>query len=301
MFQSPVIEVRENHCTRHNVGLSPTTEPMPYHEVVFASRGLWCRHQGARSWPVDSRHVHFFAQGSVHRVSHPAGCGDRNTGLAVSADALEEITRGINPERTPRSPYAHTHRRVDARLAAAHGLLRRVAQQGADALAVEELSLRLVVRALGTSSCRDASSPRPPTASERIQVEQARALLHHDLSGPLSVSDVAAAVGLSAFHLSRVFSRVIGTPMMRYRGELRLADAIQRVLTGDAALADVAASSGFADRSHLTRSVRRALGGSPAALRAALGDARWEALARRWLDVERAESKQVHARARSAG
>ena len=65
LFRSELVEVRDNACSRHDRGISATTAPMPYHEIVFARSGLWCRHRGRRALPVDSRHVHFFSKESI--------------------------------------------------------------------------------------------------------------------------------------------------------------------------------------------------------------------------------------------
>lgn len=285
LFEGSLVTIRENHCNRHDADLSPRTEPMPYHEVVFGQDGLWCRHEGRRSLPVDAHHVHFFAKGQSFRVSHPLGCGDRNTGIAVDAEWLAEATGGADGSRG--SNPGMTHRRIDARLAAAHRLLVRAARRAhrspLSSLALEERALQLVRTALGSEppQARGALTWR-----QRDLVERTRAALHGRLDDPLTLGGVAAAVGCSPYHMARTFSAATGTTPMRYRAMLRLERAIALLLETDMALVDIAAHTGFADRSHLTRVVRKALGIGPRGLR----QSEWDAVSRRLLDSDRTQA-----------
>jgi len=74
----------------------------------------------------------------------------------------------------------------------------------------------------------------------------------------------AAAMGLSAEHVSRGFTRVFGVSPQRYRLEARARAALAD-LAGAASLAAVAAQHGFADQAHMTRSVRAVTGLPPGA------------------------------------
>lgn len=78
------------------------------------------------------------------------------------------------------------------------------------------------------------------------------------------IGDWAAAMGLSAEHVSRGFSQVFGVSPQRYRMEARTRAALAD-LTGAVPLAVVAAQHGFADQAHMTRSVRAVTGLTPGA------------------------------------
>ena len=281
VFSSGFLEIRDNACNRHDTELSRETAPMPYDEIVFGRVGLWCRHHGRRTLPVDARHVHFFARGESHRVSHPAGCGDRNTGLTVEANALAAIAEDTGAA-TPTSPFATRHLPIDGRTMAAHRLLlasaRHASRQAIEPLAIEELALRLLRRVLGAG----ATPVAPPLLKkqQRDLVDRARAALHNDLATPLSLGDVATDVGCSPFYLARTFSSATGSSLMKYRSHLRVALATGMILDTQLALADIAAATGFADRSHLTRTLRRVLGLPPTTLR----QAAMTEVARRLLD-----------------
>ncbi len=148
-----------------------------------------------------------------------------------------------------------------------HELLLREVSRGAaaDGLLVEEAGLRLagaVVRA-----AHAARRPRAPTAATRDQVFAACEYLTGSLPARPSLSDVAAAVRCSPWHLSRAFRAVTGSTVHGYTVALRLRGALGRVMEGRASLTAIAMDAGFADHSHFTRVFRREYGVTPSAAR----------------------------------
>jgi AraC family transcriptional regulator len=86
-------------------------------------------------------------------------------------------------------------------------------------------------------------------------------VLRH-LDEPIEVAALAKIARLSPFHFSRMFRRSIGMSPHRYVVHLRLRSAIALVREGRSGLAEIAARTGFADQSHLSRWVRRVHGAS---------------------------------------
>jgi AraC family transcriptional regulator len=80
------------------------------------------------------------------------------------------------------------------------------------------------------------------------------------LDGPIEVTALARMAGRSPFHFSRVFARSVGVTPHRYIVHVRLQRAIELMREGRLSLAEIAARTGFADQSHLTRWVRRVYG-----------------------------------------
>jgi AraC-like DNA-binding protein len=93
--------------------------------------------------------------------------------------------------------------------------------------------------------------------------------LLHDTHGALPVALLAREAGVHRVHLTRAFREHTGVPVTRYARQLRLREA-RRLLAEDLPLAGIAARAGFADQSHLTRSMHAAWGVTPGALRRAL-------------------------------
>jgi AraC family transcriptional regulator len=87
-------------------------------------------------------------------------------------------------------------------------------------------------------------------------------VLEH-LAEPLDVATLAAMAHRSQFHFSRAFTRSVGVSPHRYVAHLRLQRAVEMIRDSKFGLAEIAAKTGFADQSHLTRWVRRVHGVSP--------------------------------------
>jgi AraC family transcriptional regulator len=82
------------------------------------------------------------------------------------------------------------------------------------------------------------------------------------LDEPIEVEALADLVGRSPFHFTRVFAKSVGVTPHRYVVHLRLRRAIELARSGRLGLAEIAACTGFADQSHLSRWVRRVHGNS---------------------------------------
>lgn len=80
------------------------------------------------------------------------------------------------------------------------------------------------------------------------------------LDEPIEVATLARIAGRSPFHFTRVFTRSVGMTPHRYVVHLRLQRAIELAREGRTGLAEIAAHTGFADQSHLSRWVRRVHG-----------------------------------------
>jgi AraC family transcriptional regulator len=76
----------------------------------------------------------------------------------------------------------------------------------------------------------------------------------------IEVATLADLVGRSPFHFSRVFTQSVGMTPHRYVVHLRLRRAFEMARSRSANLAAIAAATGFADQSHLSRWVRRVYG-----------------------------------------
>lgn len=82
-----------------------------------------------------------------------------------------------------------------------------------------------------------------------------------------SIGALVSETGLQPRQIQRIFARETGMPPRSYLRLLRFREAVAGVQTPESGLADMAAASGYADQSHMTREFR-ALGGiSPATAR----------------------------------
>jgi AraC family transcriptional regulator len=82
------------------------------------------------------------------------------------------------------------------------------------------------------------------------------------LDQPIEVAALAKIAARSPYHFTRIFTRSVGVSPHRYVVHLRLQRALELLREGRSGLADIAAHTGFADQSHLSRWVRRVHGAS---------------------------------------
>jgi len=115
---------------------------------------------------------------------------------------------------------------------------------------------------IGSLVARHTSASEPRTRGvlrkKVLKCLKDYALAHID--EPIEVAALAKVAGSSPFHFSRVFTRSVGMTPHRYVVRLRLQRAIELIRDGHLGLAEVAARTGFADQSHLSRWVRRVHG-----------------------------------------
>lgn len=129
-------------------------------------------------------------------------------------------------------------------------------------LAIEGLTLELMAEASRPQV--NAPEHRPPR-----WLEQARDLLRAHFSDPLTIDEIAKAVGTHPVHLARTFRRTYHCTIGDYVRQLRLEFAGQLVATSQASLAEIAAAAGFYDQSHFSRLFKQQMGVTPSEYRAA--------------------------------
>jgi AraC-like DNA-binding protein len=94
------------------------------------------------------------------------------------------------------------------------------------------------------------------------RVAKAREILDDRTAENIGLDELAAAAGVSRFHLIRVFQRCYGLTPFAYQRNRRIEKA-RAVLRAGRSIADAAAAAGFADQSHLGRSFRAVMGSTP--------------------------------------
>lgn len=122
--------------------------------------------------------------------------------------------------------------------------------------AVDQLLVRMTDHLQWRS--RQRQDPRLPLVALR-----ARDYLQAHLGEDIGLDDLALAVGVNRFRLSRAFKAAFGLAPHAYLIQLRLSRARQLLARGQTP-AEVASTLGFADQSHLGRWFRRAYRLTPA-------------------------------------
>jgi AraC family transcriptional regulator len=125
---------------------------------------------------------------------------------------------------------------------------------------IEAMLTRITIRHATVTSGRMPYREILTPAKLRVLVE----FIKQNLSSPLRLDDLAAAVGLSKAHLARSFRNATGSPLHRYVLHRRLERARSLLLHTDARVQNVALQCGFADAPHQSKAYRKAYGITPA-------------------------------------
>lgn len=105
-------------------------------------------------------------------------------------------------------------------------------------------------------------SPGDSKFRERTAVTHAKALLEERLEAAISLDELAAACGLSRYHLLRVFKEATSLPPHAWRTQQRIHHA-RRLLREGLPIAEVAHATGFTDQSHFSTTFKKAVGTTP--------------------------------------
>jgi AraC-like DNA-binding protein len=235
LLESPVATVAAVRCAGAGHGWS-AEEQVATSAVVLVRRGVFRRRADGRAAVADAATGYLQRPGECQQIAHPAGGGDVCTSIGIGDELADRF--------------------------AAAG--RITVPPGAD------LSHRLLLAAPPSDRAGHAAellgALLPGESGASRGVEDVRELLHTEPGRDLTA--LAAAVGWSPWHLSRVFHRATGIRLTAYRHRLRVRAALDDLAEDPGSgLAVIAARHGFADQAHLTRSIRAATGATPAVLR----------------------------------
>lgn len=153
----------------------------------------------------------------------------------------------------------------DPRLAALVGRTHRLLMDHGASLLAKETGL-LALFAVWIKRHADDHPAAPGVGREPRAVRMVLDLLAARFSENPTLGELATAVGLSPWHLTRVVTTHTGLPPHAHLLKYRLRAARDK-LAGPWRLADIAAAVGFADQSHFTRAFRSRFGLSPGAYR----------------------------------
>ena len=276
LYQSPLVSVRDYCC---HIGCSGPgeDEQADSNQIVLMRHGAFSKHFGKRSLTADVNQAVFFSKESTYRVSHPTDRGDRGTIFAASPRILNDIIRELDPtvDEHPERPFPFVIGPCDVEIFWRHReLVRKLEVAEAEPLEplwADVTALQLMADVLEAAYIRH-DLPRTPrrsgTKSDHAdRAEAAKTYLASRISESISLDDVARAVYVSPFHLSRIFQKHTGVPVHRYLTQLRLRASLERLADGADDLTALALELGFSSHSHFTDTFRKEFGVTPSEVR----------------------------------
>ncbi len=255
LFRSDIVAVGRFRCPASHQ-LFRDSGPCSHHTFVFPRSVTAIRFDDGHAFVGSPASVVFYNQHQLYTRSKISDV-DASDWFTLADDQLAELLSTDDLRR----PF----KIAEATLDAATFLRQRQLfdaldqEEKPDALDVEESVLHILRRIV--------PAPRGADVADDA-VEEARAILARNYSRPFSLGELSHAVGLSPFRLCRAFRARTGQTLTRYRHDLRLRLALDRLRDPAVDLTDLSLDLGYASHSHFTARFRRHFGIVPSAVRA---------------------------------
>ena len=212
------------------------------------------------------------ARSTLHHNAHEGSLAICPAGLDTSADADQDLNALLVAVRPDKFALAAAEAGTleagligrlcghDQTLLDLAGVLARESREGYPQGTVfwNETAGQFIDNFAMRHAMETKAKPNGPLTTDILK--RLKEFVFEHLDEPLDVATLAKMANRSQFHFSRAFTRSVGVSPYRYVVHLRLQRAVELVRDGKFGLAEIAAKTGFADQSHLTRWVRRVHG-----------------------------------------
>ena len=246
--------VESRHPAQQSIPLHLHVQP--YFSILV--QGSYRENCGSTSWDCMPGQVIFHAPGEVHSDQFFDQGGE-----LLNLEVLPEFEERLREDRIP----------TDLRVALNHPYALELALKlrqelrspdSLSGLAIEGLSMELAACVLRGRLTR--------VESQGHWIHRIDATLRERFSNPPSLAELAEMVHVHPVHVARTFRKRLHCSVGEYVRMLRIEAACEQLRQTDLSLAEIAAETGFADQSHLSRTLKRYMGISPMTLRRASVD-----------------------------
>ena len=272
VFETGMIRIGAFRCSADHPSFH-NTGPAENFCFVFPRTAVEIEHEHEPAFVANPNIVTFYNSGQAYQRKAISPEGDHCDWFGVDPEVLRDVVRTVDPcvDDRPDRPFLFTRGSSDSpTYLLQRSLFTRVtATEPIEPLAVEELVLDLLERVV-----RSAYETRQPAATgkevdsrQRSTVHEIETILSRPIQERLTLTGIAREVGLSAFHVCRLFRRVRGTRLHQYLIRLRLRSALEEVARSCRPLTDIALDAGFSSHSHFTAAFRNEFGSTPSEVR----------------------------------
>lgn len=108
----------------------------------------------------------------------------------------------------------------------------------------------------------DFSTPKPTAAKENDYVKQAITYIRQHLSEPITLELLSRQVGISPFHLARLFKHDTGSTIIQSVNQMRCVEALHLLEQG-ISVSEVADTCGFSNHSYFSKTFKNIMGKLP--------------------------------------
>jgi AraC-like DNA-binding protein len=254
-------------------------EVLPHRAPVTHSHAALAFYTGGSSrveqngqWALREGDVLLVPAGEPHRMLERRGAEFWKLGFCVPCFAADGAATLLEPfERVRDGASAVVH--IPApRQDYLQGLFRELEATGTssrDASDVLEAVQKSLLTLILAEIDRAKGSGAPPRATGRSVVVDALRFIERHCLGPLTLKEIAAAIGRSPTYVTAALTAATGQSAGDWITSGRMAEARRLLLHSDERVDIVAERVGYADATHFIRMFRRAHGVTPAAFRIA--------------------------------
>lgn len=257
VFETPLVRAARFRCAARDARFRDSG-PANNFAVCFPRKAVWICYSGSKSFVADPSLATIYNPGQEYTREAINPDGDQCEWFGVSPSIAHDIDQDDAPFNSRFAPVDRTlyleQRKFFSRL-----------ESGAvDKLEAEETIIRIVT----TVVTKSRSTKDPGKRDEReYLVQKAKAVLSMSLHEQIGIDELATAVGVSPFHLCRVFRSHTGQTLHDFKTDLRLRSALEQIAEGNGDISRTAHEFGFSSHSHFTAAMRKVFGRTPSALR----------------------------------
>ena len=239
---------------------------------VFPRTAVEIQHEHQRAFVANPNVVTFYNQGQAYLRNAVSIEGDRCDWFGLEIDVVQDVMQSFDPafDTHPERPFRFTRGWADA---STYLSQRHLFEQVVTGVAKEPLMVEEMVVSLLDQVVRSASKTQKRTRPNIVGPKQLD-IIHHiefvlsrQWGECLSLRDLAHEVGISVYHLCRLFRRATGSTLHQYRQKLRVRWSLESVMESNRSLVDIALDAGFSSHSHYTSSFRQEFSRTPSNVR----------------------------------
>ena len=272
VFESGLVRVGAFRCHPSHPSFQDTG-PAENFCFVFPRTAVEIQHEHEPAFVANPNVVTFYNSGQPYSRSAISPVGDHCDWFGVDSLLVRDAVRAMDAEvdDRPECPFRMTRGWTDASTYLLQRSLftRITAGEALDLLAVEETVVDLLDRVVHFAyENRGRSDEQGVSARHRDTVHDIETILSRNPDERVTLKGIAHDVGLSPYHVCRLFHRVTGQRLHQYRLRLRLRDALGDIVESARPLVDIALDAGFSSHSHFTNSFRHEFEVTPSLVRA---------------------------------
>lgn len=264
--ETPVFVARRLMDDPHPAARTPVTHS--YAALAFYTGG-WARMEQRGRWTLEPGDVLIVPAGEPHRRVEAQRPEFWGLGFCVPCFAAADAGRLLEPFDRVRSGASAVVRIPAERRSFLEVLFQELEEAASPQRRGEPHAVQRSLLTLILNEVRRAAQWDSDPSSPKSVVAESLSFIERNCLRPLTLQDVAKAVGRSPAYVTTALTRATGRSAVEWIIAGRMAEARRLLLHSDERIDVIAERVGYADPTHFIRMFQRTNGATPAAWRAA--------------------------------